>query len=86
MAVSCFIGGSMLVATILAVLFTLGAVVLSIISHPHDKKGKYVGYGMVILTVVTYALFPCWAYLVGLIELVIAFIVNRNNLRILRLD
>ena len=76
----------MLVATILAVVFTLGAVVLSIISHPHDKKGKYIGYGMAILVIITYALFPCWAFLVGLIELMISFIVNRNNLRILRLE
>ena len=76
----------MLVATILAIIFTVGAALLFIIAHPHDNKGKYIGMCFAVVVVFTYVLFPCWASVVALIELIIAYFANRTNLKVFRLS
>ena len=86
MLFSCYIGESNVGAGIITLVLTAIAMYISLIAHPQDKRGKVFGYGFALLSVFTFLLFPCWAWLIALIEIIISLVINKDSFRILKLS
>ncbi len=83
---SCFVGLDPWAVIILTIVFTIIAIYLILISHQAEKKATYLSIGFIVITIFSLIFFTCWAVVVGLLVLILAFLINRDKLRILRLS
>ena len=83
---SCFVGVNPLAVIALAVILTIFAIYLILTSYQGERRGIYLSFIFIAITILSLFLFPCWAFAVALLELILAFLMNRDKLRILRMS
>ncbi len=77
----CFITVQEIYMIVISVVLTLAAMFVILRAYPRQMKSKLLSLLFVFLTALSAVLYPCWGFVIGIVEVLFAFYLGKKALK-----